>query len=148
MLENISLLFCSRPILLLDSLGKPRELKVRIGVTRAIKNVLEPRASGDAVRVEPVALDLHQALVESGGESLVEGAGRKFSGDSVVQLLSRGFELVNGLLDFAKIHSRARGLRLRALIRARPAQDDRFVAGSKFGHKLADVAGVSSEIVG
>src|SRR5215470_15650945 len=124
MLENISLLFCSRPILLLDSLGKPRELKVRIGVTRAIKNVLEPRASGDAVRVEPVALDLHQALVESGGESPVEGGGREFSGDSVVQLLSGGCEVVDGLLHFPKIHSRRKVLRLRAPIRARPAQDD------------------------
>ena len=49
---------------------------MRVGESGSVEDVLEPGATGDAIGVEPVALDLHHAVVEGRGELRVQFAGR------------------------------------------------------------------------
>ena len=77
MLQNVGLLFGSGPILLFHGLGQAGQFQVRVGEAGAVENVFEPGASGNAVGVEPVALDLHHAVVQLQRNLGIRRAGRE-----------------------------------------------------------------------
>jgi len=53
---------------------------VGVGESGAVEDVFEPGAARDAVGVEPVAFELHHAVVQGGGELGIDGAGGEFCG--------------------------------------------------------------------
>ena len=65
LLKDFRLLLCCRPVLFFHGFGEARQFQMGISKSCAVEDVLEPGASGDAVGVEPVALELHHAVVQS-----------------------------------------------------------------------------------
>src|SRR5580658_29547 len=65
--QNFCLLFGGRPVLFFDRFRQSWQLKVCVVDARAVEDVFEPWSAGNAVRVHPVAFDLHSAVIDGLG---------------------------------------------------------------------------------
>ncbi len=68
------------PVLFFYGFGQARQFQVGISEAGAVEDVFEPGAAGDAVGIEPVALDLHHAVVQGEGEFGIDLARCEFAG--------------------------------------------------------------------
>src|SRR5208282_4146553 len=73
-LQNFRLLLRRRPVFRFDGFGEPGQFEVSVSKSRAVENVLEPGTAGNALRIEPVALDLHHAVIQSESEFRIDRA--------------------------------------------------------------------------
>ena len=76
--EDFGLLLRCGPVLFLDCFGETGKFQMCVSESGAVEDVFEPWTSGDAIGVEPVAFDLHHAVIQGGGELGIEGAGGEF----------------------------------------------------------------------
>jgi hypothetical protein len=68
---------------------------MRVSEAGAIENVFEPGTAGDAIGIEPVAFDLHGAVIGSGGELGIDCAGGQGTGCGFVEALAGGFKVID-----------------------------------------------------
>src|ERR1700733_258322 len=120
---------------------------MRVGKSCSVEDVLEPGASGDAVGVEPVALELHHAVVQRRSLLRIELAGGEFAGERVVQLFSGGFEVVDFIEDRLQVELWISSF-ARLDSRGRLSPHDLLVGLRQLLYELADVAGVVGEVEG
>ena len=74
-LQNPGLLLGGWPVLPLDRFGQAGQFQMRVGEAGAVEDVFESGTAGDAVGIEPVALDLHHTVIERLGEFGIDLAG-------------------------------------------------------------------------
>ena len=114
-----------------------------VGETRAIENMFEPWAPWDAVRVEPVALDLHHAVIQfCGGHSASMSPDASLRRDS-----STFFSIQLSIAPSTGFQVQCGCCRLRSPVRSELASCHLSGFG-QFIDKLSDIAGVSGEIEG
>src|SRR4029077_20282452 len=87
--QNFRLLGGALPIAGFCSFSESWQFEMRVSGPRAIDRLLEPRPSGNSLRIAPIALDLHEILIHTQSNGGIEAPASDCKRDAVIQLVSR-----------------------------------------------------------